>query len=323
MTRRALSLVMLVTCLCGQAWGVEFYSATTPRFFNPLDVNSMYYNVPGTRPRILFDDITVPFSAPTSRFQVTKVTVKISRTTGAPAVTVSPYYSVIVPNNVYNGGASDFPDFPDVAPPTAFGSPQNLAAMGGAPFTETTLSFGTGSSTLFIVPGSTAALVPGKHSFAIGLDLSNADSRNGWTIAQQANNLDLLWDYVSSTNFAEFTYDVDSQSNFIVGTQYLRVEGQVVSGLNGDANADGRVDVLDLISLANNWLGPADFSGGDFNFDGIVNQTDLGLMAINWQASATLAESLPGVGLGDVSVPEPAAMSLAILALPFIRRRRR
>jgi len=47
----------------------------------------------------------------------------------------------------------------------------------------------------------------------------------------------------------------------------------------GDANLDGRVDVLDLGRLATSYGGRAGWSGGDFNFDGTVDFMDLGVLA--------------------------------------------
>lgn len=52
----------------------------------------------------------------------------------------------------------------------------------------------------------------------------------------------------------------------------------------GDANGDGNVNVVDLLSLINSW-GPCPALGYcfvDFNFDGIVNVSDLLLLIENW-----------------------------------------
>ena len=97
----------------------------------------------------------------------------------------------------------------------------------------------------------------------------------------------------------------------------------------GDANLDGKVDVTDLGALATNWQQTGVWTGGDFNYDGTVNVTDLGILATNWQAGASsplgpsFAEAVAAVGLGGVSVPEPAAIAcLGLTGLLATRRRR-
>jgi hypothetical protein len=55
----------------------------------------------------------------------------------------------------------------------------------------------------------------------------------------------------------------------------------------GDANLDGKVDLLDLARLAAHWQQPnRDWSEGDFDFGRTVDVADLGLLASNWQAGA-------------------------------------
>lgn len=307
-----------------QAMAVEFYNASAPRLYVPTDPFSLYYNLPGSRPRILFDDVTVPSSAGALLFQVTKVTVQISREANAPAITVAPFYSRIRPDNVTNGGPDDLHAFADPATPIAFGTPANLSAMGpSSSFTETPLVFGDGVTPLFSVTGSTVAGGAGYHSFALGLSISDPDSRNGWSLAQNPNNLDLLWDYISPSNFAEFTYGVDPSSQLILGTQYLKVEGSI--SLAGDANNDGKVDATDLLAMANHWLQNATYANGDFNLDGFVDGQDLGILGTNWQLGlANLAEALPSVGISGVNlVPEPASLALPLIGMLALRRRKR
>ena len=97
----------------------------------------------------------------------------------------------------------------------------------------------------------------------------------------------------------------------------------------GDATLDGQVDVSDLGRLATNWQQSADWSGGDFNYDGFVDVTDLGALATNWQLGVgnplgqpSFEAALASVGLGHVSVPEPAGMTLLGLAAASLLRRR-
>ena len=50
------------------------------------------------------------------------------------------------------------------------------------------------------------------------------------------------------------------------------------------------------------------WSGGDFTGDGVVNSADLNSLALNWLQSIPVAAS-------DVAVPEPFAVTLALLAV--------
>jgi len=100
----------------------------------------------------------------------------------------------------------------------------------------------------------------------------------------------------------------------------------------GDANVDGVVDVSDLGRLATNWQTAADWSGGDFNYDHFVDVSDLGALATNWQlgvgnplGKGSFEEAMAAVGLGGVSVPEPASFGVAtaLLSLCCAGRSRR
>lgn len=95
--------------------------------------------------------------------------------------------------------------------------------------------------------------------------------------------------------------------------------------LDGDANFDGLVSVLDLVNLANNWLQSANqWSDGDFDLNGIVNQHDLGLLALHWQGtSGSLAGALELAGIPASAVPEPAGLAmLGAGSMLWLRRRR-
>ncbi len=98
---------------------------------------------------------------------------------------------------------------------------------------------------------------------------------------------------------------------------------------NGDANLDGQVDITDLGSLASAWQTSNTWAGGDSNYDGFVDITDLGMLATNWQQGggnlpgSGFDEAMASVGLSGVTVPEPAALSLASLTALGLRRRRR
>jgi autotransporter-associated beta strand protein len=98
----------------------------------------------------------------------------------------------------------------------------------------------------------------------------------------------------------------------------------------GDANLDGQVDVTDLGALATSWQTSAPWTGGDFDYSGFVDVTDLGALATNWQAGvgsplgrASFTDALAAVGLGGVSVPEPATMGIIALGAWSLKRPRR
>ena len=94
-----------------------------------------------------------------------------------------------------------------------------------------------------------------------------------------------------------------------------------VSRHDGGADGDGKVDVFDLVALANHYGIPGswEWADGDFNnsIDGLaeVNVLDLVILANNYGW---------GTGGGGAPVPEPMTMGLlAVGAVAMIRRRRR
>jgi hypothetical protein len=80
--------------------------------------------------------------------------------------------------------------------------------------------------------------------------------------------------------------------------------------------------VTDLGALATNWQSTgASWEMGDFNADGMVDVTDLGSLATNWQQSSlSFSAALAQVGLSNI--PEPAELSLLLVGLAAISRRR-
>ena len=102
---------------------------------------------------------------------------------------------------------------------------------------------------------------------------------------------------------------VDS-SSILMGTVY-----------GGDANMDGRVNLLDLNAVASNF-GTATgkvWTQGDSNYDGVVNVLDFNALAANFGASLSAA---PGPALGAV-VPEPGCLGVMLVGGVMGLRRRR
>ena len=87
----------------------------------------------------------------------------------------------------------------------------------------------------------------------------------------------------------------------------------VSAAVDGDANGDGFVDLIDLNILGGNFgtMGGATLADGDFNGDGNVDLTDLNILGGNWTGSPA------------VSVPEPSAMLLMACCLAPVACRAR
>ena len=80
----------------------------------------------------------------------------------------------------------------------------------------------------------------------------------------------------------------------------------------GDADLDGDTDFQDFLTLATHFAQPGGWRTGDFDGDGSVQFRDFLLLAQNFGASRPA-----------VSVPEPGACGLVLVALALIGRRRR
>jgi hypothetical protein len=87
-----------------------------------------------------------------------------------------------------------------------------------------------------------------------------------------------------------------------------------IGSLRADANFDGTVNFPDFVVLSNNWENePALYSDGDFAADdGAVGFSDFVLLSNNWEQAAG--------GAAAAAVPEPAGLSLIILAAGFLLR---
>ena len=103
----------------------------------------------------------------------------------------------------------------------------------------------------------------------------------------------------------------DTQNAYFTGLQFVPFD--LSPGVQGDANGDGAVDLLDLDILGANFgATPANISQGDFNGDNVVDLLDLDILGANF-----------GVGTA-AGVPEPTTpMLLAAAAVAAVRVRRR
>ncbi|HVT88107.1 MAG TPA: dockerin type I domain-containing protein [Tepidisphaeraceae bacterium] len=127
---------------------------------------------------------------------------------------------------------------------------------------------------------------------------------------------------VASTDNLKF----DLNGNGEVSWKDVKILQQFDPFPDGDVNMDGRVDLLDMMDFAPNWL----LSGktwiqGDFDGNGVVNAADLGILARNWQTGVTsepsFVDALELTGLANV--PEPTNLFFIGFSVCCWRRRTR
>lgn len=109
----------------------------------------------------------------------------------------------------------------------------------------------------------------------------------------------MLQGYTFAEAFAAATFQL-SYINTAIGDPLLRWSPV----MQGDANLDGVVDVLDLDALGQSYGGPGVWAEGDFNGDNMIDLLDLNAISANF----VFVVSGP-------AAPEPTAFALAMLAL--------
>jgi hypothetical protein len=111
----------------------------------------------------------------------------------------------------------------------------------------------------------------------------------------------------------------DMNGNGLVSWKDVKVLQNFYGFRDGDANIDTVVDSLDYNAFLGGYgkLAAAIWTEGDFNGDLKVNTLDFNILAGNFGLSAPV---VPGPTLGAV-VPEPAGISLLVLAGVVARRR--
>ncbi len=131
--------------------------------------------------------------------------------------------------------------------------------------------------------------------------------------AIDAVDIDLLFDEIHVTGTPRlWPYDLTADDD-VTTADADRLVLDILATRYGDANLDGRVNVLDLGALANHYRLPAgSWTDGDFNGDGVANILDLGLLANNYD-----------VGGGGAPVPAPGPAGLLLLGAPVALRKRR
>ncbi|MFO0899223.1 MAG: hypothetical protein U0836_17495 [Pirellulales bacterium] len=110
---------------------------------------------------------------------------------------------------------------------------------------------------------------------------------------------------IDKLTFGAGTFDV------VYSTHGVMLTGFVPNALQGDANADGKVDLTDFGILKSNFGQPGGLPQGDFDGNGKVDLTDFGILKTNFGHTQGAA------------VPEPAGLTLAALALGFLALRLR
>jgi hypothetical protein len=158
------------------------------------------------------------------------------------------------------------------------------------------------------------------------------------------------WENETAPNIADYAmYDLngDNEITFAIGPNVTSPDSaddffsdsdvlirDILATQYGDANLDGHVFLIDLLTLATNFLGSGNLGWADANFDGNqsprVFLSDLFAMASNWgyedQSGSVERLGVDGDGNWGIEVahsPEPMSLQVWLLGLGIVLSRRR
>jgi hypothetical protein len=180
---------------------------------------------------VILDNVNVPsYSGGAGGLNVTQVTVNERQTAGAPASTLSLYYSTIVTDRQ----GAPTPADPVISAPT-FVTNASVAANGGASTINTPVSFGDGVNTLFTLTDSqlnfTDPAITSGAEFYLGFKSSDTGTSQGLRLAQPDTGYDNpveYYEYNTSTNGqVSYTFFAQNDPNDGAGI-WVTVTGTVV-----------------------------------------------------------------------------------------------
>jgi hypothetical protein len=229
MTKSASICVLAALAVAGtaNAVGVIYDSTGNPRFNAPSDTTPLRYNdnSAGDTTRIQYDDVPVDATGFTNAsVNVASVRFDIVQKAGAPAVTVSGFWSPMAVDAATAGGPGDGPnDDPNAA--NSLDAPIPILANTTPNDRVLSLTFANPFNT---GPLNTTQDPGGLEFFNVGLSFNNTSPLNGWEVADNISNLDLLWDYKNNGDINEFTFSNDANGDPVYGVMAVQVVGTVV-----------------------------------------------------------------------------------------------
>jgi hypothetical protein len=216
---------------------------------------------------------------------------------------------------------------------TNFNVTQNLAALNIGPAATATLLAGGGRSiktASLTIDGSGALDLTDRGLVVDYSDTSVASQVRGYLISGRNGG---TWNGpgIRSSAFDggilhALGYAEASDALGLIGTQTAMWHGQSVDATSvlaqytygGDANLDGRIDVIDYGRIdLNAPLGTSGWFNGDFNYDGKIDVLDYGIIDFTVAIQGAPLDTLeaPRAGFADrfTAVPEPSALALLTL----------